>query len=154
MTKEKKFEPNTNWYELWMKQSKEFFETAEKNLPGMFPKEGFAKPEEHLKQINDWLDSLKSQWRLSQLNDQQKAFETYWQMTTKMCNEASDKMVEQWIKRSRDNHPIKNIRELYELWLDCCQEIYKKGMASKDFQQAYGDYMNAVLQFWKSAIPK
>ena len=38
MIKENKIEFDTNWYELWMKQSKEFYESAEKNLKDMFNK--------------------------------------------------------------------------------------------------------------------
>lgn len=153
MTKEKNAQ-EINWYELWIKQSKDFFETAEKNLKDLFPQNGFAHPEEHLKQINDWLETLKNQWRFSQLNEQQRVFETYWQATNKMYSEACDLMLAQWIQRSHEDNPVKNIRDLYELWLNCCQEIYKKSMSSKDFQQTYGDYMNAVLHFWKSAMTK
>ncbi len=154
MSKEKKFEFNTHWYELWMKQSKEFFDTADKNLKDMFPPDGPSHPEEHLEQINQWLKELKKQWHAAPLSEKQSAFEDYWKMMTKMCDEASDRMLEQWIKRSRENNPIKNIHGLYELWLDCCHEMYKNAMASKDFQQVYGEYMNTVLQFWKSAVPK
>lgn len=154
MTKEKESTQDINWYELWMKQSQTFFETTEKNLKDLFPHNGFAHPEEHLKEVYDWLDLLKNQWQKSQRNDQQKAFASYFKMTTQMCNDASDLMLEQWIKRSHDKNPIKNMRELYELWLDCCQQIYKKAMMSTEFQQAYGEYMNAMLRFWTSAMPK
>jgi hypothetical protein len=154
MGKEKKFEFNPDWYEVWMKQSKEFFETANSNLKDMFEKEGFTNPENYSKLINEWLDLFKKQWQRAALNEQQKAFESYFKMTNKMCNEAVDRMREEWIKRSHDNNPIKNMQELYELWLDCCQDIYKKTMLSKDFQQAYSDYMNALLHFFKSAMPK
>ncbi len=154
MVKEKKPGLNTEWYDLWMKQSKEFFDSANKNLQDMFEPGAFAKPEDHLKQINQWLETLKNQWKFTQFSEQQKAYENYWKMMSKMCNDASDMMLDKWMERSREDKPIKNIRELYELWLNCCQEIYKKSMVSKDFQEAYGEFMNAALHFWKSTMPK
>src|SRR5579871_5779021 len=104
MYKDEKAEFKNSWYDLWMKQSNEFFESANKNLKNMFDKDTFANPEDHLKQIQQWLDSLKSQWQFTQLNDQQKMYENYWKTMSKMCSEASDMMVNQWIKRNRENN--------------------------------------------------
>jgi hypothetical protein len=154
MYKDEKAEFKTNWYDLWMKQSKEFFDTADKNLKDLFNKSTFPNPEDHLKQIQKWLDALKTQWQFTQLTDQQKMYENYWKMMSKMCSDASDMLVGQWIKRNREQDPIKNTRELYELWLNCCQEVYEKAMHSAAYQKAYGDFMNAALKYWKSAMPK
>lgn len=151
--KSKNMNFDTNWYDLWMKQSKEFFETADKNLQGVFGKGSSANPEDHLKQIQQWLDVWKNQWQFTQLNEQQKAFENYWKTMAKMCSDASDMMVAEWIKRSHEHNPIKNTRELYELWLSCCHEIYQKSTHSQAYQDTYGEFMNAALKFWKSAIP-
>lgn len=154
MSKEsEKFEFN-NWYDLWMKQSKEFFDSAEKNLKGMFNPEAYANPQDHIKQINEWLDTMRNKWQVNQLNEQQKAFENYWKIMFKMFNEASDKMVNLWMQRSTGNNPVKNVRELYELWLNCCNEVYKNAMQSKSYQETYGEFMNAAIHYWKSTLPK
>lgn len=156
MNKDNPFDIYTYWYDLWMKQSKEFFESANNNLKNMFDqeKESYLNPEEHIKQIQEWLETLKNQWQFIQLNEQQKAYETYWKMMNKMCAEASDMMLSEWMKKTREHQPIKNIHELYELWLNCCNEIYTKAMHSKSYQEAYGEFMNAALKFWKSATPR
>lgn len=154
MSKGEKFDFNIGWYELWMKQSKEFFETADKNLKDMFSKGTPVNPEEHMKQIRQWLDSLKNQWEFIQLSDDQKAMQTYWKNMTKMCLDASDKMLEEWIKRSREKDPVKSVRELYEIWLNCCHEVYQKSLQSKTYQDAYGEFMNAAFKFWKAGMPK
>jgi hypothetical protein len=153
MDKETKFD-YTNWYSLWMEQSKEFFSSAEKNLQGLFSKPSFANPEDHMEQIQNWMSMLKHQWEFPHLTEAQKAYEAYWKMMAKMCNEASDMLLQQWIKRFHQDNPVKNIQELYELWLSCCHEVYQRSMHSKSFQDAYGEFMNAALKFWKSAIPK
>lgn len=155
MSKEnEKFEFNTNWYDLWMKQSKEFFDSAEKNLQGMFKPGVQVNPQEHMEQINSWINSLKHQWQFTKLNDQQKAYENYWNVMTKMCTDASDMMMKQWMQRSKDNNPVRSVRDLYELWLNCCNEVYRSAMHSKSYQEAYGEFMNAAIHFWKSSLPK
>lgn len=145
---------NRNWYELWMNQSKAFFESADKNLKDVFGQGAGANPEEHLKQIQQWLETLKNQWQVTQLTEQQKHYAEYWKTMSKMCSDANDMLLNQWIKRTREKHPIQNTHELYELWLNCCSEVYQKAMHSKSYQDAYGEFMNAALQFWKNAIPK
>jgi hypothetical protein len=157
MSKDKnkdKFNFDTGWYELWMKQSREFYDSAEKNLKEMFAPGASANPEENMKLVNQWLDSLKQQWQSAQLGEQQKAFENYWKMMMKMCMDATDMLVQQWTQRARENQPVKSVRELYDLWLNCCNEVYSKSMHSKSYQEAYGEFMNAAIHFWKSALPK
>ncbi len=154
MDKKNKFDFNTNWYELWMKQSREFFSTAEKSLHDMFGTETLANPEENMDKIRQWQEMLKSQWSFLKLDEQQKAYENYWKTMGKMCNDACDMMVAVWIKRNQENKPVKNVHELYELWLNCCNEIYSKSMQTKNFQDVYGEFMNAALKYWKSSMPK
>ncbi len=150
--KKAKFEHN--WYDLWTKQSKDFFDSADKNLKDLFGKSTTVNPEDHLEKIQQWLDTLKNQWRFIELNQQQKAFENYWKTMSKMCNEASDMMLQEWIKRSRGQQPIKNVHELYELWLNCCHDIYDKSTHAKSYQDTYGEFVNAAMKFWQSTMPK
>lgn len=142
------------WYELWQKQSKEFFDSAEKNLK-IFMEQGSAfNPENHLQQIQQWMSLLKSQWQFMPLTEEQKAYASYWQMMMSMCNEACDRMLSEWIKRTREQQPIHSIRELYELWLNSCHEVYQTSIRNKAYQDAYGDFMNAAFKFWDSVMPK
>jgi hypothetical protein len=151
---DEKINIDSNWYDLWTQQSKSFFESAEKNLKGVFDQGGTVKPEDHMQQINSWLDSLKNQWQGHGMMDQQKVYEHYGRMMNKMCTDATDMMMQQWMQRSHQSNPVQNVRELYELWLNCCNEVYSKGMHSKEFQDAYGDLMNATINFWKSMMQK
>ena len=146
------FDPE--WYELWMKQTKDFFDTANKSLKDLFAQGSPVDPQQHLKQIDEWLDSLKAQWQSTQLTTDQKAYEAYWKMMSKMYMEATDLMLAQWIKRTQDHQPVTSIRELYDLWLNSCHQVYQKSLQSKSYQDVYGELMNATLKFWKSAIPK
>lgn len=154
MGKENESDLYTQWYQLWMEQSKNFLSSADENLKGIFEKSTAVNPEEHLKQIHAWLESLKQQWNFAQLSEEQKAYTNYWQQMSAMYQEASEKIVEEWIKRFKSGDPIKNTHELYELWLKCCHEIYQKSLHTKTYQEAYGEFMNAAMKFWKSSMPK
>lgn len=155
MTKEQSgFQFNQNWYDMWMEQSKQFFNTANSNLKNVFEGQTFSKPEDHLQQIQAWLETLKSQWNVMNVSQDQKQYEKYWKAMIEMSTEASELLLAEWIKRTRDNKPISDVRELYELWLNCCQEVYTKKIHSANYQEMYGEFMNAAMKFWKTAIPK
>lgn len=154
MSQDKKSEGYTDWYDLWMKQSREFFASADKNLKTMFSSDNYYNPQDHLKQINHWLNTLKNQWAYMQFPDDQDESAIYWKNMNKMCHEASDHMLEQWLKRAREGHPIKSLRELYDLWLECCHEVFERHLQTKAYQDAYGDLMNATFQFWKTNVPQ
>lgn len=153
MVKEDISDMYSNLYRVWMKQSEQFYESANQNLKFMFDQKSF-NPEDNLKAVNKWLEILKQQWQFAQLTEEQKPFANYWALMSKMCNEATDKMLHEWIKRSRSQNPITSIHDLYELWLDCCHEIYKKSLDSKAYQDAYSDFVNAAFKFWESYVPK
>lgn len=154
MVKQEQTDIYTQWYQLWMEQSRAFFESADKNLKNMFEANKFANPEDNLKQINAWLETLQHQWEFTKLTEEQKVYANYWQQMMQMYKEASNKMVEEWIQRSHENNPVKNVHDLYDLWLKSCHEVYQKSMQTKSYQEAYGEFMNAAMKFWKSNIPK
>ena len=140
----------TDWYNVWLKQSRAFYESADQNLQGMFNNKTPINPEEHLEQIQAWLASMKNQWDFSQLSDNQKIFADYWQGVAKTCNEACDLLLQEWIKQSKEKKAIRSIKELYDMWLNCCQTIYQQSLQTKAYQESYGDFMNAAMTFWKS----
>ena len=150
--------PDEKDFSYWVNYSrlkpKVFFDSAEKNLHDLFANQAKVNPEDHLQQINQWLEALKNQWKFDSFNPHPEAYENYVNIMSKMCMDASDKMLKQWIQRYKQDKPIHSVRELYELWLNCCHEIYSDAIHSKSYQEAYGDFMNATIHFWKSVLPK
>src|SRR3990167_5039477 len=142
------FDQTNNWYTLWMQQSKVFFETADQYFKNSFEKDGGLDPKQHLEKIHAWLETLKRQWEIHCYAEKQKM---YWDTILKLYNETSELMINEWIRRSKDENPIQSTRDLYELWLACCTETYQKAMNSKDFQSVFGDWMNAAINFWVKA---
>lgn len=150
MSKEEKVEFDTQAYDLWMKKSKEFFASAEKNFKEMLDQDQFHA-EKHLKTIQEWLDTMKVQWDSSQLPKDQTIYHHYWQMMANMCHDAAKYMIQEWTKRVDEHHPIKDIHELSELWLSCCHHAYQDALQTKTYQEAY-DFMHAATNFWKSVM--
>lgn len=150
----KQSDSNANWYEVWMQQTKTFFDSAEGNLAELFTSKAQANPDAYLAQMHAWLETLKKHWQFTALNEQQQATEKYWQAMSMMCCEASELMAKQWLQRAKENKPVKNIKELYELWLNACHEVYAKAMHSSAYQTIYGDLMNASIHYWQSVLPK
>lgn len=145
---------DTDWYDLWMQQSKQFFAATEQHLHDMFDKYQQFDPKQNTHQVQAWLDMLKQNWQAGVMGGQQKAFEMYYNMMMKMYNESANMMLEQWKQRYEEQNPIKNASELYELWLNCCNEVYKNNLNNNVYQQNFADMINTMAKFWKSMIPK
>lgn len=145
-------ETNNEWYELWMNQSKLFFDVTNTHLKNLFTQGGNFQPQDHMKEIQDWIETLKKQGQANAFSEQLKAFPKYAEMMTQMYIQAADLLFQRWMSDNKEGQPITSIKDLYALWVDCCHEVYSKEMHSKSFQEAYGEFMNAAIHFWKSAI--
>lgn len=154
MNKHTHFDKPNDWYEMWMQQSKNFFESADEHLKSLFSQDAFADPEAHLKQVHAWLESLKARWQQTQQAEANEQFKPYWQMVTKMYQDSADLMLKEWLQRTRSSQPITNMHDLYELWLNSCHQVYQQTQQSQRYQEMYGDMMNAALQFWQQATNK
>ncbi|OGT42721.1 MAG: hypothetical protein A3F42_06260 [Gammaproteobacteria bacterium RIFCSPHIGHO2_12_FULL_37_34] len=142
-----------NWHELWIKQSKTFFETVEKNFTYFFEKEKSIGLEEQLQLMRQCLDVFKQQWEFMQLTEEQKAHQVYLRLLKKMYNDACELLFDQWSNRLKQENPIQNMKELFDLWTHCCQATYQNTLHSQSFQEAYNEWMNAAIRFWESAMP-
>jgi hypothetical protein len=151
MYQHKDFGFDLQWYEQWMQQSKTFFESANANLGNVFTQGKTPNPEDHLTAIQQWLEMLKTQWSEAIPTNEQASGNMNWKVMSQMCQEAANMLLEQWIKRTKSQEPINNVRDLYELWLQCCQSVYQKSLRTESFQTAYGEWMNAALKWWRPA---
>lgn len=143
----------TDWYNIWMQQSKVFFDSANENLKNFFNQEKPFDPSAHMRQIENWLSELKKQWQMATWNMDMTSYSDYLTMMNKMMNDATDLMLKIWVKKTNAHEPINNVHDLYALWLNCCHDTYQKYMHSQDFQKAYGDFMNTLFKLWKANLP-
>ena len=70
-----------------------------------------------------------------------------------VCNEANEMMMREWVKRSHEENSIKDMRDLYSLWLECCQNAYQQSLRNKTYEDAYNKFMENIAKFWKTAVP-
>lgn len=150
MNKDKDKKSMPDWYELWIQQSKVFFDSTQDQLQDLFKKGAMQQPEKYLEQMNEWLQTVKSKWKQMQDTQEEKQFQTYWNMMYKMYNESAALLGKKWLERSKEGNPITNMQALYELWLECCQETYRNHY----FQEAVSEMMNAAKKFWQVNSPK
>lgn len=143
-----------DWYKIWMKQSNFFKETAEQNFKHAFDQTNLFNPEEHQQQIQAWLNLLKENWQNTFVHNVTRTQENYFKMMVDCYNQSSKLFIEQWINLFKKQKPIRNVHELYELWLNCCQEAYQNMLKSNNFQESYGEWMNSFIKFWKEILPK
>ena len=143
-----------NWYKLWMKQSQEFFDSANKHLRELFARGEPVNPADHVEKINAWLETLKLNWSAASITNEHKDQAYCWNVMQTIYSNAADGMTAQWIQRTQENNPIKNTHELYELWLKSCQEMYQKMLSTKTYHETYSEFMNKALKFWESTTRK
>lgn len=140
------------WYDLWLKQSNVFFELTQEKLKGLFATGPLVDPKQHIEQLQQWLDALKNQWKQNIPAENESEQQQYWQMMGKLCNDATDSVLDALNKHTRERGPVKNATELYQLWLNCCQEVYQKAVVSPAYQNAYGEWLQTALKFWKTGM--
>lgn len=154
MTKESQKDTYQDWYEIWTKQSKAFFDSANENLQHVFSNHTQMNAEEQFEKIQRWLEQLKKQWQMQAFNSEQANASTYWTTILQMFNEASEQLMRKWTERQQQHDPIKNVHDLYELWLNCCHDVYQKTMKTHSYQETYANLMNQAFQYWKNFTPK
>lgn len=151
--------PNENqdyfktYYETWANQSKDFFNSANHYLTDLFSGQNYKKPEDYLSNIQGWADHMKTQWAHFYPTEEQKMFSGFLKNMNQVHHDAIDRMIDEWMLKAKQNDPIKNTRDLYELWLNCCDEIYKKSIQSKTYQKSYHDMIQNMFEYWKTYTP-
>jgi hypothetical protein len=95
---------------------------------------------------------FKVQMKMLEGNEQVKAMQDYGSMMMKMSSQVSELMMKEWLIRAKENKPVKSSRELYEIWLNCCHQVYGEAMHEAAWQNTYGESVNALLHYWKNVI--
>lgn len=140
----------SDWYGLWMEQYQVFLDTGNKYLKSCFVENETINPETHLNEIQEWLQALREKWQTQPGMTVPPGQEAYWESMQKVFSEAADWMVSEWRRRANEQNPLTSIKELYVLWLTGCQEIQRKWLRTKQYQDMYGDMLNMAMQYWQT----
>lgn len=91
----------------------------------------------------EWQEQAQRGARL--LLDYERALQEYTQLHSKVGIDTLERLSKKLIARAEKNAEIKTLRELYDLWVDCCEEAYNDIVFTEQYQDAYGHLINALM---------
>jgi class III poly(R)-hydroxyalkanoic acid synthase PhaE subunit len=91
----------------------------------------------------EWQEQAQRGARL--LLDYERALQEYTQLHSKAGIDTLERLSKKVIGRAEKGEEIKNLREIYDLWVDCCEEAYNDIVFTEVYQDAYGSLINALM---------
>lgn len=141
-------------HDIWLKQSKQFFEQSLPLLDQYFATPA-ADEEQALFALDEMIYYFKAQIKTQQsfFNflppisvTQQAVFPKYFSLLSEMTDEAVDLLHEKMRAKIKKNTSPQSLRDFYELWLECGEEIYEKWLHTDKFLAAFGEIMNGMFK--------
>lgn len=76
----------------------------------------------------------------------QKACQNFSSVFAKMNNQSLDLMRDRLLARmGAGEEPVTRVQELYNLWVDCSEEVYANEALSDEYTSRHGDMVNALM---------
>ncbi|MFO7304170.1 MAG: poly(R)-hydroxyalkanoic acid synthase subunit PhaE [Gammaproteobacteria bacterium] len=98
-----------------------------------------------------WAREHQLAWR--ELVDAQLAYrkcETDWLARLVAIHaQALDRLERVVRARAQENRPLEDVRELYDLWIECAEDVYAEVARSDEYAQLQGALINAAVQ-WRA----
>lgn len=91
----------------------------------------------------EWQEQAQRGARL--LLDYERALREYTQLHSKAGIDTLERLSKKVIERAEKRQEIRTVRELYDLWVDCCEEAYNDIVFTEQYQDAYGHLINALM---------
>ena len=91
----------------------------------------------------EWQEQAQRGARL--LLDYERALQEYTQLHSKAGIDTLERLSKKVIVRAEQGEEIKSLREIYDLWVDCCEEAYNDLVFTKEYQDVYGRLINALM---------
>lgn len=88
-------------------------------------------------------EQLQTQARL--LLDYQNAYQDYAASYAKIGLQSVERLEAALKARSKDNKPVAGMRELYDLWVDCCEEAYGEYVSTDEYAEIHGHLINRLM---------
>jgi class III poly(R)-hydroxyalkanoic acid synthase PhaE subunit len=91
----------------------------------------------------EWQEQAQRGARL--LLDYEWALQKYTQIYSKAGIDTLERLSKKIIDRAEKGGEIKSLREIYDLWVDCCEEAYNDIVFTEEYQDAYGSLVNTLM---------
>ncbi|WP_130471880.1 poly(R)-hydroxyalkanoic acid synthase subunit PhaE [Candidatus Magnetaquicoccus inordinatus] len=88
----------------------------------------------------------RMQAAMNELLNYQKAMQEFQTLSNQVNLKALDLLHKRLLERGATNKPIESLKELYVLWVDCCEETNAEFVRSETFQQANSRMVNGMIR--------
>lgn len=113
---------------------------------------------DELKQINDRLLSLPGIGPFREQYEEMRECMRLWQDYQDKCREyrnalfrlgreALDRLEEKVLLMGRENRSIDSLRQFYDLWAECNEEVFSEYAASEEYSVLYGEMLSLLMRF-------
>ena len=135
-------------HEIWEKQAKQFFEKNAALLDPLLRKP-FSEGE-----WADLIQHFKEQFKdqpnyfdfiFSPPPSQSQASLKYYSLLSTMTEEALDLLYNKIRAGAVREEQPQSLREFYELWLECGEEVYQKWLKNDQFLSAFREMVNGIF---------
>lgn len=141
-------------HEIWLKQSQQFFEQSLPLLDQFFSSP-YADEEKALFALDEMIYYFKAQIKsqhslfhfLPPIDlSKQARFPKYFAMLADMTDEAVNLLHEKMRAKIKKKTVPQSLRDFYELWLECGEEVYQKWLHTDKFLAAFGEIMDGMFR--------
>lgn len=91
----------------------------------------------------EWQEQFQTQARL--LLDYQNAYNEYAAGYAKVGLQSVERLEARLKERRKDNKSATGIRELYDLWVDCCEGAYGEYVSTDEYAELHGRLVNRLM---------
>ncbi len=91
----------------------------------------------------EWQEQAQRSARL--LLDYERALQDYAHVHGKLGIDTLELLSKKVIARAEKGEEIKSLREVYDLWVDCCEETYNEFVFTDEYAEVYGHLVNALM---------
>lgn len=141
-------------HEVWLKQSKQFFEKSLPLLDYYFAR-SYVSEEEALFGLDEMIYYFKAHINSEQSffnfipqisASNQQTFPKYFSLLSTMTDEAVNLLHEKMREKIKKQQAPQSLRDFYELWLECGETVYQKWLHTEAFLSVFGEMMNGMVR--------
>lgn len=118
---------------------------------------GFARP------VRERWDSLADMPGVGYFRERQEAFQKLLRLLRAFADKAQahnafleqvplyalEELRDRLSRCASEKQTIDSVRELYDLWMDCCGAVYERRASSEEYSRLYGELVNAAMALRK-----
>lgn len=91
----------------------------------------------------EWQEQLQAQWRL--WLDYQKAYQDYLAGYAKIGTQSVERLEQKLKQLLKEGKELTALRELYDLWVDCCEDVYGEYIATDEYADLHARLVNSLM---------